>query len=58
MSRVLGAIGTDDVIELGTHIQDTQHGVDNHHYDLLRLLLTVYLTLRQHHIAKLHNLAR
>jgi len=53
---VCGAMGTDDVFLLGSHIVDTQHGIDNHHFTLIRLLVHTFLQLRQHHIAKLHTL--
>jgi hypothetical protein len=55
-NHVLLNIGATDVFNLGTHIVDTQNGIDNHHFTLLRLVLSKYLTLRQHHIAKLHTL--
>jgi len=53
---VCSAVGGDDVFQLGDHIVDTQHGVDNHHFTLIRLLVHTFLRLRQHHIAKLHTL--
>ena len=56
VSHVLAVIGAQDIFELGEHINDTQDGVDNHHYKLLRVLLSSFLTLRQYHIAKLHTL--
>lgn len=48
-------IGHEDIFELGQHIVDTQSGVDNHHYQLISLLVSLFYTLRQHHIAKVHT---
>lgn len=49
-------IGTEDVFLLGEHIEDTQFGIDNHHFDLLSLVVSVFLKIRLHHIAKLTSL--
>jgi len=56
MACVINAFGTADLFELGQYVNDTEDGIDDHHYQLLRLLLIVYLTLCQYHIAKLHTL--
>jgi hypothetical protein len=56
ISKVLGKIGSQDVFSLGQHILDTQDGIDNHHYSLLRKVISRYVTIRQYHIAKLHTL--
>ncbi|XP_027866528.1 uncharacterized protein LOC114161773 [Xiphophorus couchianus] len=45
-------IGTEDVFQLGEHTQETQFGIDNHHSDLLSLVVSVFLKIRMHHIAK------
>ena len=46
-------IGTEDVFLLGEHIEETQFGIDNHHSNLLSLVVSVFLKIRLHHIAKL-----
>jgi len=56
VTAVCTAVGAEDIFQLGEHITDTQYGIDNHHYSLMRLIVHVFITLRQHHIAKLHNL--
>ena len=53
---VRGEIGTEDVFLLGGHIEETQFGIDNHHSDLLSLVVSVFHKLRLHHIAKLASL--
>ncbi|XP_035990433.1 uncharacterized protein LOC118562271 [Fundulus heteroclitus] len=45
-------IGTEDVFLLGQHIEDTQFGIDNHHSNLLSLVVSVFMKIRLHHIAK------
>lgn len=47
--------GLCDPFALGSHIRDTQHGVDNHYFDLLDVVVTIYYSLRQRHIARLHT---
>lgn len=49
-------IGTEDVFLLGEHIEETQFGIDNHHSDLLSLVVSVFLKIRLHHITKLTSL--
>ena len=60
VSRVLyivrGEIGIEDIFLLGEHIEETQFGIDNHHSDLLSLVVSVFHKLRLHHIAKLASL--
>lgn len=53
---VKAELGTSDVFKMENHIIETQHGIDNHQYDLLSLLVHIYFTLRQHHIARMYNL--
>ena len=53
---VRGEIGTEDVFLLGEHIEETQFGIDNHHSDLLSLVVSVFPKIRLHHIAKLASL--
>lgn len=52
---VLGRIGSDDVLSLGRHSVDTQYGLDNHHTDLIRLLVANFHRVRLHHQARLHT---
>ena len=49
-------IWTDDVFLLKEHIQDTQFGIENHHFALLSLVVSVFHKIRLHHIAKLSTL--
>lgn len=53
---VRAEIGSEDVFFLGEHIQDTQFGIDNHHFVLMSLVVSVFHKLRLHHIAKLNTL--
>ncbi|KAF3837712.1 hypothetical protein F7725_009480 [Dissostichus mawsoni] len=53
---VRGEIGTQDVFQLGEHIEETQFGIDNHYSNLLSLVVSVFLKIRLHHIAKLTSL--
>lgn len=54
--RVLASLGPGDILNMGEHMIDTQDGIDNHHFRLIRRVIAGYLTIRQHHIAKLHSL--
>lgn len=49
-------IGSEDVFELGEHIGNTQYGIDSHHHTLLKLVVSLFVKLRLHHIAKLTTL--
>lgn len=53
---VRGEIGSEDVFMLGSHIDETQFGIDNHHYDLIALVVSAFLKIRLHHIAKLASI--
>ena len=53
---VKAGLGTCDVFQMGTHIVDTQHGIDNHFFDLMALIVHVCYTVRQHHTAKVYNI--
>lgn len=50
--------GTLDPLSLGDHIHETQHGIDNHYYSLMGLLVEIYYTVRQHHIAKCYSMKK
>ncbi|XP_048031076.1 uncharacterized protein LOC125258223 [Megalobrama amblycephala] len=53
---VRAEIGSEDVFVLKEHIQETQFGIDNHHFSLLSLVVSVFHKLRMDHIAKLNTL--
>ena len=53
---VRAEIGSEDVFRLGEHIDDTQFGIDNHHYLLMQHVVSVFHKLRMHHEAKLLTL--
>lgn len=56
ITAVTKEVGTTDIFRLGQHVIDTQDGIDNHHFHLLKVVLKKYFTLRQFHIAKLHTM--
>lgn len=53
---VKSELGTSDVFKMETHIEETQHGIDNHYFYLISLLVHIYFALRQHHIARVYNI--
>lgn len=53
---VLAEHGASDIFGLEHHIFDSAEGIDHHGIDLIRLTVSHFYTLRQHHIAKLHTL--
>ena len=53
---VKSELGSSDVFSMGSHILQTQHGIDNHYFDLISVLVHIYFHLRQHHIAKTYHL--
>ncbi|XP_061598082.1 uncharacterized protein LOC133461251 [Cololabis saira] len=53
---VRAEIGSEDVFLLAEHIEETQFGIENHHFMLVSLIVSVFLKLRLHHIAKLTTL--
>jgi len=53
---VRAEIGSEDVFCLKDHIEETQFGIDNHHFSLLSSVVSVFHKLRMHHIAKLNTL--
>lgn len=55
-TSVMSDLGHVDIFKLGAHIAETQHGIENHHLTLLKLIVQVFYNVRQHHIMKLHNL--
>ena len=46
-------LGTQDVFQLGDHIEETQYGINNHYSDMLSMVVSVFLKIRLHHISKL-----
>lgn len=44
-----------DVLCLHSHVMDTAQGIDNHSYDLVRLLVKIYFNVRYYHVARLHT---
>ncbi|CAJ1060094.1 hypothetical protein D5F01_LYC22548 [Xyrichtys novacula] len=48
-------VGAEDIFCLGNRMLECQYGIDNHHYCLISLLVSVFHKLRQHHIARLHT---
>jgi hypothetical protein len=54
--RVLSSLGPGNFLNLWEHMIDTLAGVDNHHFRLIHRVTAGYLTIRQHHNAKLHSL--
>ncbi len=53
---VRAEIGSEDVFCLKDHIEETQFGIDNHHFSLLSSVVSVFHKLRMHHIAKVNTL--
>ncbi|XP_051805264.1 uncharacterized protein LOC127534344 [Acanthochromis polyacanthus] len=49
-------VGTEDVFHLREHIEEQQFGIDNHHFTLLSLVVSVFLKIRLQHKAKLTSL--
>lgn len=57
LNRVVKAeVGSEDIFGLCDHIVDTQDGIDNHHFNLISLVVCTFHKLRQHHVAKVHSL--
>ena len=48
-------IGGKDIFNLSDHALETQDGIDNHHFSLITLLVTIFYNLRMFHFAKLHT---
>ncbi|XP_017291504.1 uncharacterized protein LOC108247691 [Kryptolebias marmoratus] len=47
--------GDIDPLCLGEHITESQYGIDNHYFDIIKVLVACYYTIRQKHIARLHS---
>jgi len=53
---VKAEVGSEDIFNLGQHIDDTRNGIDSHHFQLLSIVVHAFYELRQYHIGKLHTL--
>ena len=58
LTRVREAVGSQDILLMGDHIINTQHGIDNHFTSLLFTIVHKYYDLRQHHIAKVYHVRK
>ena len=54
--KVLSEIGNRNLFNFEDHIQETRVGIDNHFFCIVRTLVDIYFTVRQHHIVNLYNL--
>ena len=52
---VRAEVGNEDIFNLGEHVIETQHGIDNHHFQLLSVIVHAFHLLRQYHIARLNT---
>ncbi|MEE6481549.1 hypothetical protein FKM82_012900 [Ascaphus truei] len=50
--HVLSLLGSADIFDLKEHITLTELGIDNHHFQLLRLITSLYCALRQAYVVK------
>ncbi|XP_075713521.1 DNA transposase THAP9 isoform X2 [Rhinoderma darwinii] len=48
--HVLSTLGPTDIFDLKEHIPQTELGIDNHHFQLLRLIASLYYALRELYI--------
>ncbi|XP_040269134.1 DNA transposase THAP9 isoform X1 [Bufo bufo] len=48
--HVLSTLGPKDIFDLKEHIPETELGIDNHHFQLLRLVASLYYALREPYI--------
>ena len=46
------------LMNMSSHIVDTQHGIDNHFTTLMSIVVEAYKDLRQHHISKMFNVKK
>ena len=53
--QTLTSIGSKDIFNLGDHIRDTQDGIDNHSYLLLKSIVYEFFKLRQYQRAKINT---
>ncbi|KAG9489919.1 hypothetical protein GDO78_005697 [Eleutherodactylus coqui] len=48
--HVLSSLGPTDLFNLKEHMAQTEQGIDNHHFQLLRLIASLYYALREPYI--------
>ena len=53
---VKAELDTCDVFQMVIHIVDAQHGIDNHFFDFMALIVHAYYTVRHHHIENVYNI--
>lgn len=54
-TSVLSEVGL-GIFSMDEHMRATGVVVDNHYFDLLKLLIRTYFNLRMHHVCSLHNM--
>ena len=45
------------MLNLKDHLVESQHGIDNHYFDLITLLVERYYVTRLRHIARIHSMS-
>lgn len=55
LERNVMSLAGQDTLCSSSHALATQVGIDNHHFSLMRLLVSTYYKVRVYHIVKLHN---
>ena len=53
-SQVLGLVGP-DALDMEEHARQTGVGIDNHYFDIIRLIVSIFYNVRCHHAVRLHN---
>ena len=54
--KVLSDVGHKDLFGLSSHFSETQSGLSNHFTDIIRSVVDIFFTIRQHHIVRLQNM--
>lgn len=49
------SLGRKDIFNLKDHINNTQYGIDNHYFTLLKQISFTFINLRVNYISKLTN---
>jgi hypothetical protein len=52
---VLADVGA-DCLHLSEHALSTSLGIENHYFDVVTILISIFFKLRYHHIVRLHNM--
>ena len=55
-ASVLQQFGDKPLFDIENHFSETQSGIDNHYFDMLRVIVDILLGLQQHYIICLHNI--